>query len=285
MDVISTTHEMSAWTTARRAAGASVGFVPTMGALHEGHLSLVRASQSAHEATVVSIFVNAAQFDDPDDWARYPRTLEDDLALCERAGVLAVFAPSPVEMWPPGSTTRVDPGPIAGILEGAHRPGHFAGMATVVVKLLNIVDPDSAYFGAKDYQQVAVIRRVVDDLDMRHRIVACPTIREDDGLAMSSRNVRLGSDARRSATVLHRSLTAAARLHRSGCRDGRTLVDAAKNALASESAVLVDYVALRSPRTLDEYVDGDDDGVILIAARVDGVRLIDNLVLSEWTGD
>lgn len=285
MDVISTTHEMSAWTAARRMSGASVGFVPTMGALHDGHLSLVRASQATQDATAVSIFVNPAQFDDPDDYALYPRTFEEDLALCERAGVDAVFAPSPAQIWQPGATTRVDPGPIGDVLEGAHRPGHFAGVATVVVKLLHIVDPDSAYFGAKDYQQVAVIRRVVGDLDMGHRIVACPTIREHDGLAMSSRNARLGSDARRIAAVLHRSLTAAALLHRGGCRDRRTLEDAARDTLAAEPGVDIDYVALRSPDTLDEFVDGSDHAVMLVAARVDGVRLIDNLVLSEWTGD
>jgi len=266
-------------------SGASVGFVPTMGALHDGHLSLVRASQAGQDATAVSIFVNPAQFDDPDDYALYPRTVEEDLTLCERAGVDAVFAPSPAEIWQPGATTRVDPGPIGAVLEGAHRPGHFAGVATVVVKLLNIVDPDSAYFGAKDYQQVAVIRRVVGDLDMGHRIVACPTIREHDGLAMSSRNARLGSDARRIAAVLHRSLTAAALLHSGGCRDRRTLEDASRDTLAAEPGVDIDYVALRSPDTLDEFADGSDHGVMLVAARVDGVRLIDNLVLSEWTGD
>lgn len=285
MDVISTTHAMSAWAAARRSAGVSVGFVPTMGALHDGHLSLVRESRSSHGETVVSIFVNPTQFDDPEDFARYPRSVDEDLQVCRSAGVDAVFMPSPDQIWPTGATTRIDPGPIGAILEGAHRPGHFAGVATVVVKLLNIVDPDSAYFGAKDFQQVAVVRHVVGDLDMRHRIVACPTVREPDGLAMSSRNVRLGTDARRTAAVIHRSLVGAARLHRRGCRKGRDLVTATRETLASEPGIDIDYVELRSPETLEDYVDGHDDAVLLVAVRLDGVRLIDNLVLSDWTGD
>lgn len=285
MDVVSTPAEMSAWTAARRASGDTMGFVPTMGALHAGHLSLIASSRAAHSATAVSIFVNPTQFDHADDFAHYPRTLERDLDACARAGVDAVFIPDAGAMYPEGSTTTIDPGPIGSILEGAHRPGHFAGVATIVVKLLNIVDPDAAHFGAKDYQQVAVIRRVATDLDIPSRIVAHPTVRESDGLAMSSRNVRLAPADRTAATVIHRALTASARAHRADPGDLAAARRAALGVLGAEARADVDYLAFMAPDLSRESRDGDPDTVALVAARFGDVRLIDNLALSEWNGD
>jgi len=285
MDVVSTPAEMSAWTASRRASGDTIGFVPTMGALHAGHLSLIASSRATHSATAVSIFVNPTQFDHVDDFAHYPRTLERDLDACARAGVDAVFIPDAGAMYPEGSTTTIDPGPIGSILEGAHRPGHFAGVATIVVKLLNIVDPDAAHFGAKDYQQVAVIRRVATDLDMPSRIVAHPTVRESDGLAMSSRNVRLAPADRTAATVLHRGLTAAARAHRADPGDLAAARRAALGVIGAEARADVDYLVFMAPDLSRESRDGDPDTVALVAARFGDVRLIDNLVLSEWNGD
>lgn len=268
------------WARALRATGKRIGFVPTMGALHDGHRSLIDASVGANDATVVSIFVNPTQFNEVDDFQSYPRTIESDLELCARLGVDVVYAPSVETMYPDGTHTLIDPGPLGHILEGEHRPGHFGGVATVVVKLLNAVEPDVAYFGAKDFQQVAIVRRVVADLDLATRIEALPTVRESDGLAMSSRNTRLAPDARRAATVMYRALLAADGLYRGGLRDTSQLSAAITDTLSTEPACRVDYVALCDPDGFAPYI-GQGPVVALVAAWFDEVRLIDNMILSD----
>lgn len=284
MEVIGDPDSMSSWSRSVHRRGDTVGFVPTMGALHDGHRSLVTESTARCGATVVSIFVNPTQFDDRADFENYPTTLEADLDVCRAAGVDAVYLPSVEVMYPPGSSTTVDPGPIGAVLEGRHRPGHFTGVATVVVKLLGAVRPDVAYFGEKDFQQVAVLRRVVADLDLGVRIVALPTVREPDGLAMSSRNTRLDPAARDAATVIHRALLAGARSLRGARIAPADLIGAIESTLATEPLCRTDYVALVDPTTLVPWT-GEGPVAALVAARFGDIRLIDNMVLSDWTGD
>jgi pantoate--beta-alanine ligase len=250
-----------------RAAGRSVGLVPTMGAFHAGHLSLIGASTARDDVTVVSLFVNPAQFGPSEDLARYPRDEAGDAATAEDAGVGILFVPPVKEVYPPGFDTWVDPGELASVLEGAMRPGHFRGVATVCTKLFEIVRPDRAYFGRKDAQQVAVIKQVVRDLALPLEIVACPTVRDPDGLALSSRNAYLSPDERALALTLPRALSAGAAAHRSG-GDAEA---AARSALAEADGLEVDYVAL-----------ADLDGETLAGAvRVGGTRLIDNVRLED----
>ena len=257
-----------------------VGFVPTMGFLHDGHLALVARARAQSRAVVASIFVNPTQFGESRDLELYPRDLPGDLAKLERAGVDLVFTPSAAEMYPPGADTRVEVGAIAHGLEGASRPGHFAGVATVVTKLFNVVQPARAYFGQKDAQQVAVIRRMVRDLDQPVEVVAAPTVREADGLAMSSRNVRLSPDERRAAPVLFRALSAAASLAGAGERSGERLREAVRRMVATEPSVALDYVSLADPETLAELDEVDGPALASLAARLGEVRLIDNLLLA-----
>lgn len=263
-----------------------IGLVPTMGALHEGHLSLVRNSLTACDVTIVSIFVNPTQFGPAEDFSKYPRTLEADVALLvgeERAsgGKIVVFAPSAEEMYPSDFSTYVEPGGVALPLEGERRPGHFRGVATVVLKLFNMAQADFAFFGQKDYQQVAVIRQMVRELNVPIEIVMCPIIREPDGLAMSSRNRYLALEARRRATVLYGSLTAAESLLLVGERRAAVIRDEMLAILTSDAKNAVDYVALADPRTLAPLAEIADSVVILLAVRIDGTRLIDNIVWSK----
>ena len=284
MEVIEDPDSMTSWSRSVRRGGDTVGFVPTMGALHDGHRSLVTESTRRCGATVVSIFVNPTQFDERTDFENYPTTLGADLDMCRVAGVDAVYLPSVEVMYPPGSSTTVDPGPIGAVLEGRHRPGHFTGVATVVVKLLGAVRPDIAYFGQKDFQQVAVLRRVVTDLDLGIRIVALPTVREPDGLAMSSRNTRLDPESRTAATVIHRALLAAAKSFHDRRDTPADVVGVIEHTLATEPSCRTDYVALVDPGTLAPWT-GEGPVVALVAARFGDVRLIDNMVLSDWNGD
>jgi len=247
---------------ALRERGGHVGLVPTMGAFHDGHLSLIRAAREACDVVVVSIFVNPSQFDAADDLARYPRDEATDAAAAELAGVDLLFAPSVDALYPDGFDTWVEPGELATVLEGAARPGHFRGVATVCTKLFSIVRPDVAYFGRKDAQQVAVIKRVVADLNLPLEIVALPTVRDTDGLALSSRNAFLSPAERVAALALPRSLEAGLQAHRSG----GDAAGAARSLLAGERGLTVEYVAV-----------GDLDGPTLAAAvRVGATRLIDN---------
>jgi len=261
-----------------RTAGMSLGLVPTMGALHAGHRSLIRRSQAECERTVVSIFVNPAQFGPGEDYDRYPRDLEADLAFCADLGVDLVFAPSVAAMYPEGFSTRVNlRGVLVETLEGAHRPGHFEGVATVVTKLLAGARPDRAYFGHKDAQQCAVVRRLAADLDLGADIVVCPTVRDPDGLALSSRNVRLSPADRHEALAIPAALGVADAAHRGGQTDPETIRELILLRLAESPHLEVDYVAVVDAETFEPAAEVSVRCEILIAARIAGTRLIDVL--------
>jgi len=261
---------------------ARLGFVPTMGALHEGHLSLVRRARRECERVAVSLFVNPTQFGPGEDFQRYPRDLPRDLALLEAEGVDTIFTPTVEEMYPEGFSTWVTVERLAERWEGASRPGHFRGVATVVLKLLNLVRPDRAYFGEKDYQQLRVVERMVRDLNVPTTIVACPTVREPDGLALSSRNAHLSPGERRAATVLWRALTAARAGYERRERDGATLRRIAEGVIAEEPLARLDYVAVADPTTLEPVARiGREGAVCLVAAWIGTIRLIDNLPLTS----
>ncbi|CUR54442.1 Pantothenate synthetase [metagenome] len=268
--------ELAEAVTRVRARGGRVALVPTMGALHEGHATLIRAARAGvgpQDAVVVSIFVNPLQFGPHEDLSTYPRTLEADLEVCAAAGADLVFVPSVAEVYPGGDpVVTVDPGPDTHGLEGAVRPGHFRGVATVVAKLLGLVAPDLAFFGEKDYEQLALIRQMVSDLCMGVEIVGVPTVREPDGLAMSSRNRNLSPAEHASARSLSQALRAGAA---AGSAGGQAVLAAAGAVLAAEPSVQVDYLALRSPDLGDPPLAGP--GRLLVAARVGTTRLIDNL--------
>ena len=264
---------------AARRAGRKIGVVPTMGALHAGHLSLVDASRRECNFTVVTIFVNPTQFGPHEDFQKYPRMMEADLKLLAERKVDLVFVPTIEEMYPAGSTTFVDVGRVAEPLEGAARPGHFRGVATIVLKLFNSVPADMAFFGQKDYQQALVIRRMVADLDVPITIRVCPIIRDPDGLAMSSRNVYLSADERRRALSLSSSLRLAKELVAAGERDAATIIKRMREVIAAAGEVQIDYVALANPDTLEPLTNITGSAVALIAARVGSTRLIDNELL------
>ncbi len=255
------------------------GLVPTMGALHAGHLALVNRARAENDRVGVSIFVNPIQFNNPDDLLKYPRTLEADADLLRAADVEVLWAPSVEAVYPPGFQTLVSVGEIAAPLEGAARPGHFDGVATVVAKLFNIFQPTRAYFGQKDAQQVAVIRRMARDLDFPLEIVACPTVREPDGLALSSRNVRLSPAGRAAAPILFRALSAAAAAWERGERDAETLRTILRTTLAAEPLARVEYVSAADPDTLHELDGPAPRALLSLAVVIDEVRLIDNLPL------
>lgn len=266
-----------------RGDGGTVGFVPTMGAFHEGHLSLMRAARAQNDLVVVSLFVNPTQFAANEDLSTYPRDEARDAALAEAEGVDILFAPEPAEIYPDGFATNIHVAGITEVLDGASRgPHHFDGVATVVTKLFGIVQPDVAYFGQKDAQQVLVVRRVVRDLNLDVRIEACPIVREPDGLAMSSRNVYLDAAARARATALNRALDAADAAHRSGDGDGDGILSAAQAVLA-EAGIDVEYLELRDAETLQPVTRIDRDALLLVAARVGAARLIDNHLLRGFT--
>jgi pantoate--beta-alanine ligase len=259
--------------------GKRLGLVPTMGALHEGHLSLVRESRSQCDLTAVSIFVNPLQFGPTEDFAKYPRTLERDAALLLSLGVDFLFVPSVSEMYPTGAKTSVEVADLSGRLDGGSRPGHFRGVTTVVCKLFEIVRPDSAFFGQKDAAQVAVLRKMVRDLDMDVEIVVCPIVREPDGLAMSSRNAYLNREQRQQALVLSRSLQQVKQAVNAGVRDARELAQIGTRTIASEPAAKLDYFTIVDADTL-EPVDSVSHGTLIaVAAWVGSTRLIDNILL------
>jgi pantoate--beta-alanine ligase len=258
------------------AAPRPVGLVPTMGWLHPGHASLVERARAENATVVVSIFVNPRQFGEARDFERYPRNEARDLALCEAAGVDLVFAPTVDEVYPPGCDTRVTVGAIARPLEGAARPGHFDGVATVVAILFSLVGAERAYFGLKDFQQVQVIRRMALDLALPTEVVPCETIREADGLAMSSRNARLTPAGRAAAPVLRRALLSAAARVRAGEADAEVIRDAMLSLLATEPAATADYVSVADPETLAELDAVAGRALLSLAVRIEEVRLIDN---------
>ncbi len=271
--------ELRAHIRAARDEGATIGFVPTMGALHEGHISLIRRSVTDCDRTVVSIFVNPTQFGPHEDLERYPRDLGRDSSLCQQEGVDALFVPSVEAMYPAGSDTRVEAPALSSRLEGSIRPGHFRGVATVCAKLFNMVQPHRAYFGQKDYQQLLVIQRMVADLNMPLAIVPCPTVREPDGLAMSSRNAYLDADARLAARVLSRALRETAELYERGERSADALRTALRAVLDGEPSATTDYAEIAHFRTLEPLEQIEDGAVALAAVRIAGTRLIDNVLL------
>jgi pantoate--beta-alanine ligase len=279
MRLISTIEEMRGFARQTRAAGKSLGFVPTMGALHEGHLSLVRQARSQCDAVVVSIFLNPTQFGPEEDLSRYPRDFDHDLQLLRRLKVAAAFAPTSDEMFPSGYETYVVPGETAAPWEGATRPGHFRGVATVVLKLLSIVQPDVAYFGQKDFQQAQVIRRMVEDLNLDTRLIICPIVRDPDGLALSSRNAYLNKEERQAALVLSQSLRRVQELAQSGETNAENLLNAMQQFFANEPRARLEYAAIVDSITLQPVAKASSGAVVLVAARVGPARLIDNLVL------
>jgi len=280
LKVITTIEEMRAACRALRSAGKRLGLVPTMGALHKGHLSLVRAARAQCDAVAVSIFVNPTQFGPNEDLARYPRPFERDRDMLEREGVDLVFAPTVGEMYPAGAATWVTVEELSGKLDGKSRPGHFRGVTTVVSKLFHIVEPDVAFFGQKDAAQVAVIRRMVRDLNFAVEIAACPIVREADGLAMSSRNTYLDAKQRKEALALHRSLMRVEELVRAGERDAAKLLAAGRAEFERKTAVRLDYFEIVDAETLDPVADVSAGALVAVAAYVGTTRLIDNVVLA-----
>jgi pantoate--beta-alanine ligase len=270
---------------AAREAGRTVGLVPTMGALHEGHLSLVDASRAECDVTAVTVFVNPTQFGPHEDFAHYPRDLEGDLALLGGRGCDLVFAPATDQMYPPGHATTVDVGPISQTLEGEFRPGHFRGVATVVLKLFEIAPADRAYFGRKDYQQTLVVRQMVRDLDVPIEIRVCPIVREPDGLAMSSRNAYLTPEERRRALVLSQSLRLAEQLAAVGERDAAAIRREMQKMIDEIGGVEVQYIALVADGTVTPVDQITGPTVVALAAYVGKTRLIDNTVVSTSVGE
>ncbi len=279
MRLITSLDDVHSLTLDLRRRGTTVSFVPTMGALHEGHLSLVRRAKSEGGALVVSIFVNPTQFGPSEDYSRYPRDLERDCEALARFEPDAIFAPGPADMYPDGFDTHIEPGNVAAKFEGALRPGHFRGVATVVVKLLNLVAPDVAYFGQKDFQQAAVLRRMIDDFNIGTRLMICPTVREHDGLALSSRNAYLSTEDRLAAPVLYRSLNRARELFHAGETRADVLAAAMRTILEAAPRAKVDYAAVVRPDTLEPAAQAAAGCVALVASRVGPARLIDNLIL------
>lgn len=284
MEIIRTISWMKQVAREARAQDRVIGFVPTMGALHEGHLSLIRAAQSECSPVVVSIFVNPKQFGPSEDFQKYPRAFEADRAALENLGVDYLFAPPPEEMYPRGFNTVVAVGGLSDKLEGLSRPGHFHGVTTVVLKLFEIVQPSLAYFGRKDAQQARIIRQMSLDLNLDAQIVVRPILREPDGLALSSRNVYLQGDDRRAATALYRSLDAVGREIEAGQRDVMRLLAVLRGVLDAEPGVALDYAEIVDAETLDPVVSLRGRCLILLAAKVGKTRLIDN-ALVEQDGD
>ncbi len=260
-------------------SGKTLGLVPTMGALHDGHLSLVRAAKMQCDVVAVSIFVNPLQFGPSEDFEKYPRSFQRDAAMLEELGVDLLFAPLVKEMYPPGAKTFVDVDDLSSKLDGGSRPGHFRGVATVVCKLFEIVRPDRAYFGQKDAAQVALLRKMARDLDMDVQIVVCPIVREADGLALSSRNAYLNADQRRQALVLSRSLQQVRAAVEAGEADARKLIEIGSQVINSEQGARLDYFAVVHPETLEPVAQAVPGTLVAVAAWVGATRLIDNLLL------
>ena len=284
MEIIRTISWMKQVAREARAKGAVVGLVPTMGALHEGHFSLVRAAKSECSPVVVSIFVNPKQFGPSEDFQKYPRSFEADRAALENLGVDYLFAPTPEEMYPAGFRTVVAVGGLSDKLEGRSRPGHFHGVTTVVLKLFEIVQPSFAYFGRKDAQQARIIRQMALDLNLDAQIIVRPILREPDGLALSSRNVYLQSDERRAATALHQSLLAVRQEIAAGQRDVLQLLATLHRVLDAEPAIALDYAEIVDAETLEPVLSLRGNCLILLAAKLGKTRLIDN-ALVEQQGD
>ncbi len=262
-------------------APQTVGFVPTMGAFHQGHLSLLRKARQQCDKVVVSVFVNPIQFGKGDDYQHYPRNLSEDISLSEKEGVDVVFAPSLEEMYPQDYSTFVQVGgPLSSTLEGASRYGHFKGVATVLVKLFNIIKPDFSYFGEKDYQQVLIVKKVVDELNLDTQIIILPTIREKDGLALSSRNSYLNKEERKVAAILYKALEKAKLWIEEGERNPFSIVSKMKDLIKKEPLARIDYIAVVNPETLGKVEDVKGEVLVLLAVKIGETRLIDNMMFS-----
>lgn len=285
MQIIDSPTAMRQYSDAERRAGRRIGFVPTMGALHDGHLQLIRRARTESDIVVVSIYVNPTQFAPHEDLTRYPRPFERDCALAEAEGVDVVFHPDDASMYPAGSSVHVDPGPIATVFEGAIRPGHFSGVATIVLKLFNIVAPDLAVFGQKDAQQAVLIRRLVTDLNLPLSLLVVPTVREADGMAMSSRNVYLSQSERSAARRISTSLFIARDRHAAGERDADRLRAGVADSITAGGHLSLDYAAVVDPDTFAELHGTITAPAVLVvvAARAGTTRLIDNIAL-DTTG-
>lgn len=279
MKIYRTIDDMRSASRAARTGGLRLGLVPTMGALHEGHLSLIRAAQASCEVVAASIFVNPTQFGPNEDLARYPRPFEGDRELLEKSGVDLLFVPSVEEMYPQGAVTWVTVEELSGKLDGRSRPGHFRGVTTIVAKLFHAVEPDAAFLGQKDAAQAAIIRRMVCDLKFPVEIVVCPIVREPDGLALSSRNAYLDAQQRRQALVLHRSLMRVQNLAEEGESNTEILTAAAIAVVAAEPGVRLDYFEIVDPDSLDRLNDVSRGALVAVAAFVGTTRLIDNILL------
>ena len=282
--LLSSIPDLRAWRAAQRAAGRRVALVPTMGALHEGHLALVDAARQRADTALMSVFVNPLQFGAGEDLARYPRDLARDRALAEARGVDALFAPEAAAMYPPGSEVRVVPGASAERWEGAARPGHFTGVLTVVAKLFHLAEPDVACFGRKDVQQAMLIRRMVRDLDWPIELVLVPTVREPDGLALSSRNAYLSTAERKEALGLSAALRAAHEAWRGGERDAARIEARMRRVLEMSPGLRLEYISVAEPEALSPVEAVDGGTVVAIVARVGSTRLIDNIILGEGLG-
>lgn len=278
MEVVESIAEVRRIVAAQRRRQRRIGFVPTMGALHAGHRSLIDAARDDGGFVVVSIFVNPTQFGPQEDLAKYPRSKDQDLSLCRNAGAELVFSPSNAEMYPPGATTFVQVDELSAVWEGAIRPTHFRGVATVVAKLFHIVQADVAYFGQKDYQQQALIRRMVRDLDVPVEIRTCSTIRDADGLALSSRNAYLSPAERTAGLCLFRALSLAEQELRRGVRDPQRLAALMQDHIRETSGATLDYAVVVDPKSLQELTTPQAEMVALVAARVGATRLIDNAI-------
>jgi pantoate--beta-alanine ligase len=279
MRIVRSPGAMTKWSDGRRRKGVTIGFVPTMGALHEGHRALIRAARSQCDALVVSIFVNPTQFGPAEDLTKYPRPITNDRTLCRAEGVDVCFEPTAPSMYPDGFQTVVSVPELARRWEGEIRPHHFAGVATVVTKLFGIVRPHRSWFGQKDFQQTAVVRRLVEDLNLGVRIIVRPTVREADGLAKSSRNVYLSAEDRAIATILYSSLQAGASAIRKGIVDGKRIGGRMTSIVRREPAVAIDYLAVCDPVSLEPLVTVTGHTLLVGAVRLGGVRLIDNLLV------
>jgi pantoate--beta-alanine ligase len=284
MRICNTVEDMRAACRAARRGGKRLGFVPTMGALHEGHLSLVQAARASCDAVAASIFVNPAQFGPNEDLTKYPRSYDGDRELLESEGVALLFAPSVEEMYPAGAASWVTVEGLSSKLDGRSRPGHFRGVTTVVAKLFHIVEPDAAFFGQKDAAQVAIVRRMVRDLNFPMEIVACPIVREADGLAMSSRNAYLDPQQRKQAILLHRSLMRVKKSWEAGVRDAAKLLATGREEFAGEKSVRLDYLEIVDPDSLDPVESVAGGALVAVAAFVGPTRLIDNILLPGSPG-
>jgi pantoate--beta-alanine ligase len=279
MQVLSTVHEMRAACRAVRKSGQSLALVPTMGALHAGHIAVVRAARAKCDVVAASIFVNPTQFGPNEDFSKYPRTFEKDCALLEAEGVALLFAPQSEEMYPKGASTFVEVEGVGDRLDGRSRPGHFRGVATVVAKLFHIVGPHKAFFGQKDAAQVAVLRSMVRDLNFPLDLVVCPTVRESDGLALSSRNRYLSAEERGRALVLSRALNVIAAAYGAGQKDVARLLEAGHSVLATEPDVRIDYLEIVNADTLLPLTEAVPGALVAVAAYLGATRLIDNTLL------